>query len=148
MMYRVAIKMIGNSDAAKDIVQDVFVSLYEKRDDSKIIEYYSGWLYRATYNKCVDYIKQQGKFRHIEVVSNKIYEDGVFEKQETVAIIKRALNTLNTKERFLAVLYSEGLSYKEMAEVTGIHPASVGKTLSRTLKKLKKELKEEYNELF
>ncbi len=148
MMYRIAVKMIGNNHEVRDIVQEVFIYLYEKRDDSKVINHYSSWLYRATYNKCVDYLKQQSKFSHLEVLDNKACEEESFDKQEAKAMIHRALNTLNIKERFLAVLYSEGLSYKEMSKATGIHLGSIGKTLSRALKKLEKELKEEYNELF
>ena len=139
-MYRVAVKMIGNNDVVGDIVQDIFIYLYEKRNDSKVINHYSSWLYRATYNKCVDYLKQQSKFSHLEVLDNKACEEEAFDKQEATEMMHRALNTLNTKERFLAVLYSEGLSYKEMSEATGISFASIGKTLSLTLKKLEKEL--------
>ncbi len=47
----------------------------------------------------------------------------------------------------LAVLYSEGLSYKELAQATGINLSSVGKMLSRTLKKLGEELKDQGYEL-
>jgi len=148
MMYRVAVKMIGNNDVVRDIVQEVFIHLYEKRNDSMVINHYPGWLYRATYNKCIDYLKQQSKFSNLEVLDNKACEEESFDKQKAKAMIRRALKTLNTKEQFLAVLYSEGLSYKEMSEATGIHLGSIGKTLSRTLKKLEKELMEEYNGLF
>jgi RNA polymerase sigma-70 factor (ECF subfamily) len=53
------------------------------------------------------------------------------------------LNTiahLSEKEQTLVVLYSEGYSYKEIAEMTGRNLHSVGKTLSRTLYKIKKHL--------
>jgi RNA polymerase sigma-70 factor (ECF subfamily) len=147
-MYRVAIKMIGNNDAVGDIVQEVFVSLYEKYGRSNYINHYSSWLYKATYYKCIDYIKQQSKFSKLEILMNKPNEEEPFDKQEAKAMIRKALNTLESKVRFLVVLYSEGLSYKEIAEATDIPFNSVGKTLSRALKKLEKELKMEYYELF
>jgi RNA polymerase sigma-70 factor (ECF subfamily) len=147
-MYRLAVKMIGSNDAVHDIVQEVFVCLYEKHKDTKSIENYGGWLYRATYYKCADYLKQQGRFSKLEIVKNACVNDGDFEKKEEKEMVHRALNKLDTKVRFLVLLYSEGLSYKEMAEVTEIKFSSIGKTLSRALKKLEKELKEEYYELF
>jgi len=58
------------------------------------------------------------------------------------------MEKLKPQERFLVILYSEGLSYKEMAEVTEMKYSSVGKTLSRTLKKIEKELKYQYDELY
>ena len=63
------------------------------------------------------------------------------ENRERKAIVGKALSTLKTNERAMAVLYSEGLSYREIAEVTGINPASTGKMLSRILKKVESELK-------
>jgi len=46
------------------------------------------------------------------------------------------------------VLYSEGLSYREISDATGIKSSSIGKTLSRTLEKLEKELINQKYELY
>jgi RNA polymerase sigma-70 factor (ECF subfamily) len=59
-----------------------------------------------------------------------------------------ALVKLKPRDRMLAVLYSEGLSYKEMAEATGIRFASVGKLLSRTLEKIEMNFKDQGYELY
>jgi len=45
---------------------------------------------------------------------------------------------MKEKERIILILYSEGLSYKEIAEASGIPLSSVGTTLVRALFKLKK----------
>ena len=52
-------------------------------------------------------------------------------------MIRIALNAMNEEDRKLLVLYSEGYSYKEIAEISGMKFSSVGKTLSRALKKMK-----------
>ena len=62
-------------------------------------------------------------------------------------MVQAALSSLNPHERALMVLYSEGMSYKEIAESTGMRFSSVGKTLSRTLEKLENELKKQKYEL-
>lgn len=147
-MYRVAVKMIGDEDAVRDIVQEVFISLYEKGQQSGSVKNYSAWLYKATYFKSIDYLKANERFSQLNVIENKTSNEDTTNQQEVKAMIQKALNKLEPKIRFLVVLYSEGLSYKEMAEVTEINFASVGKTLSRALKKLEKELKTEYYELF
>ncbi|MDO5341408.1 MAG: sigma factor-like helix-turn-helix DNA-binding protein [Bacteroidia bacterium] len=51
------------------------------------------------------------------------------------------IDKLDTKEKSVIVLYSEGYSYKEMAEITGIKFTSIGKTLERIIDKLKKQAK-------
>ena len=71
-----------------------------------------------------------------------------FEKMETEVMIRKALSNLKPQERILAVLYSEGFSYKEMAELTDIKFSSIGKMLSRTLGKLKEQLKKQNCELY
>ena len=48
----------------------------------------------------------------------------------------------------LVVLYSEGLSYKEIAKASGVRFSSIGKMLSRILKKLETELKSHRYDLF
>lgn len=49
------------------------------------------------------------------------------------------VSKLDGKEQSMIVLYSEGYSYKEIAEITEINFNSVGKTLSRILDKLRKD---------
>jgi len=70
------------------------------------------------------------------------------EARELNEIILIAFSKLKPEEKLLATVYSEGLSYKEISEVTGIKFSSVGKTLSRTLKKMEIELKKQKYELY
>jgi len=144
-MFRVAMKMINDSETVSDIVQEIFIYFYEKNKQGKQVEYPKSWLYRATVNKCIDFIKQNSKFEslstNVEFIDNR-------EKLDKAKIIQQALLKLKPTERSLIILYSEGLSYKELAEATDIKFSSIGKTLSRTLKKLKVELKKKEDELF
>ena len=75
-------------------------------------------------------------------------EDKQNDINEMKTVILQALSKLNPQEKALAVLYSEGLSYQEMASVTGIKFSSIGKTLSRTLIKLEQELKKHRYEMY
>ena len=71
------------------------------------------------------------------VLLHGVFSDGFFQCLLQIQVVRKALTMLGAQEMLLAVLYSEGFSYKEMAELTGIKYASVGKTLARTLQKLK-----------
>ncbi len=147
-MHRVAKRMVSDSDVVSDIVQDVFIYLYEKLNNGKEILYPKSWLYRATSNKCVDFLKRQKRFQNSDILNNRTTEDKSNELLETNLIVYNALAKLRPQEKALAVLYSEGLSYKEIAEATGIKFSSIGKKLSRTLKKLENELKDQRHELY
>jgi RNA polymerase sigma-70 factor (ECF subfamily) len=133
--------MVPDRDDASDLVQEVFIKLYQRLKKGALIAYPRSWLYKITLNRCIDFAKKRQKHEKIESCSNLKDEEYCYEINDNQTFIRIALNKLKKEESLLAVLYSEGLSYKEIAEITGIRFSSVGKTLARTLKKLGSELK-------
>jgi len=147
-MFRVASKMVYDSDAVSDIVQEVFIYFFDKVNRGEEVRYPKSWLYRATYNKCIDYWRDKKRFETVELLENCRVEEMSVDQSEMKVNLNQAIDKLKPQEKFLVVLYSEGLSYKEIAEVAEIKFSSVGKTLSRVLKKIESELKNQYNELY
>jgi RNA polymerase sigma-70 factor, ECF subfamily len=147
-LFRVAMKMVGNRDSARDIVHDVFVQYYDRENEGHLILYPSSWLYRVVINKCIDFLKHATKFQTIMPSDNERSDDPDDMKEQRISMVQAALSVLNPHERALMVLYSEGMSYKEIAESSSIRFSSVGKTLSRTLAKLENELKKQKYELY
>ncbi|WP_372640944.1 RNA polymerase sigma factor [Ancylomarina sp.] len=147
-MFRVARKMVYDGDVVSDIVQEVFIYFFDKVNRGEKVRYPKSWLYRATYNKCIDYWREKKRFETIDLIEASRIEDEDNDNSAAKAALNLALDRLKPDERFLVVLYSEGLSYKEMAEVTEIKITSVGKTLSRILKKIEIELKCQCDELY
>jgi RNA polymerase sigma-70 factor, ECF subfamily len=147
-LHRTAQKMLGNGYDVKDIVQEVFVDFFEKTKRGVQIQYPGSWLYRVTLNKCMDVLRKDSKYADAEPSQNIADNSSSLETRETKALMSACLSELKPHERALCILYSEGLSYKEMAEITGIPFSSVGKTLSRTLCKLEKLLKEKGYEMY
>ncbi|MDA3818070.1 MAG: sigma-70 family RNA polymerase sigma factor [Prolixibacteraceae bacterium] len=148
LIFNVVQKMTCNADDASDIVQETFIALYQSFQKNVRIDYPRSWLYKVAVNKSINYLKQQSKADNIELVNNITTEENYFEINEQQKIVQYALNKLKPDEKILAVLYSEGMSYKEMAEMSGIKFTSIGKTLSRTLAKLGDELKKLNYEMY
>ena len=137
-MFCVVQKMIGDKEAVHDIVQEVFISYYQKLKNNETIANTQSWLLRAVINKSIDFIRQKQKTTTLLVAEDLKQESRcMVEEKQKKEMVRTALTMLGAQEMLLAVLYSEGFSYKEMAELTGIKYASVGKTLARTLQKLK-----------
>jgi RNA polymerase sigma-70 factor, ECF subfamily len=150
-MFGVALKMIGDENAASDVVQEVFISLFDRFNNGKEILYLNTWLYRAAINKSIDYLRKQKRFQSLEshkVCGMDTADEDLVDNREARAAINNAISRLKPGEKSLVVLYSEGLSYRDMSIVTGIKFSSIGKMLSRTLEKLKKELKKDDYELY
>jgi RNA polymerase sigma-70 factor, ECF subfamily len=147
-LHRLASRMVDDKESATDIVQDVFLVLFEKLNKHVEIAYINTWLYRVTFNKSVDFLNRKKKHATLDEVREAAIEDFSPDHLEKERFLQGALNQLQPTERALLVLYSEDFSYKEMAESTGIRFSSVGKTLARSLAKMEKILKQQGYELY
>lgn len=140
--------MVGDKECASDILQDVFISLFEKTKGGTVIIYLNTWLYKSTLNNCLDKLNRQKRFKTLEDLPEASITNDSIEKNEKSAILRKALSTLEPKEKALLIMYSEGFTYKEISDSTGIRFTSVGKTLARTLDKMENRLKANRNELY
>ena len=135
-LFKIAAKLLQNTEGAKDVVQDVFTAYYFAMSNEKTVRDTKSWLVRSTINRGIDYKRKTARTVTME---NPLPETNESPQDEAPDILN-AIAHLNEKEQTLVVLYSEGYSYKEIAEMTGRNLHSVGKTLSRTLYKIKKHL--------
>ena len=131
--------MLRDTDAARDVVHDVFMAYYFVLDNKKVVNDSKNWLIRCTINKGVDFLRKNKKIVSDETVAKENITSQNIDNQLDVISISSLISKLDPKEQSLVVLYSEGYSYKEIAEITGINFNSVGKTLSRILEKLRKD---------
>ena len=135
-LFRIAAKMLKATEDAKDVIQDVFAAYYFAMNNEKIIRDTKNWLIRSTINKGIDYKRKTARIVTMESPLPDTNENFHDEASD----ILNAIDHLNEKEQTLVVLYSEGYSYKEIAEITGRNCHSIGKTLSRILDKIKKHI--------
>ena len=135
-LFRIATKMLQDSEGAKDVVQDVFTAYFFAMNNEKVIRDTKNWLVRSTINKGIDYKRKTAR---IVTMENPLPETNERSQDEAPDILN-AIAHLNEKEQTLVVLYSEGYSYKEIAEMTGRNLSSIGKTLSRIMDKIKKHV--------
>jgi len=123
-VYRFILHNIRDEDAAKDIVQDSFVKMWEKVGD---IDYKKArsYLFTTAYHTMIDAIrryKKQTSFENIEYnqpADNKEYL-GLKE------ILNDAVNRLPEMQRSVILLRDyEGYSYEEIGEITGLNESQV-----------------------
>ena len=138
-LFRIATKMLRDTDAARDVVHDVFMAYYFVLDDKKVIKDAKNWLIRCTINKGVDFLRKNKKIVSNETVAKSDNTLQTIDSQLDLISISNLISKLDAKDQSLVVLYSEGYSYKEIAEITGMNFNSVGKTLSRILEKLRRD---------
>ena len=134
-LLRIATKMLKATEDAKDVVQDVFTAYYFAMNNEKVIRDTKNWLVRSTINKGIDYKRKMAR-----IVTMENPQADTNEAHDETSDILNVIDHLNEKEQTIVVLYSEGYSYKEIAEITGRNYHSIGKTLSRILDKIKKQM--------
>lgn len=135
-LFRIAVKMLKATEDAKDVVQDVFTAYYFAMNNEKVIRDTKNWLIRSTINKGIDYKRKMAR----TITMESPLPDTIESPHDETSDILNAIDHLNEKEQTLVVLYSEGYSYKEIAEITGRNYHSIGKTLSRIFDKIKKHV--------
>ena len=131
--------MLRNSDAARDVVHDVFMAYYFVLNDKKVIKDEKNWLIRCTINKGVDCLRKNKKIVSDETIAKQDNISQNIDNQINLISLSGLISKLDAKEKSLVVLYSEGYSYKEIAEIISMNFNSVGKTLSRILEKLRRD---------
>lgn len=105
-IFGVSIKMVGDNDIAADIVQEVFISLFNNINSRHLIHHPKSWLYRTTYNKCIDYFRKQKRFQRIESLSEYQTEEKIEEERDLSDFINYAISKLKPQERIRTVLFA------------------------------------------
>ncbi len=116
-------KYVPDQDTAKEIVHNVFINLWEKRQQVDTGSPLKSYLFTSVHNRCLNYIRDQKKFdkdeTRFERLDSTQFSDGVdrLEEQELEQRIYDALQALPEKCREIFMLNRfEGLKYAEIAE--------------------------------
>ncbi len=139
-------KFLRNIDDSKEIVHDVFVKLWEKRDTLDSEKSIKSYIYTAVNNRCLNFIRNNKKFSDTVELENKdsnLSATQNIEELEIQAIITKTLENLSPKVRKVFMLSRyENLKYAEIAETIGISVKTVESHISKALKELRKNLRE------
>ncbi|GGJ93168.1 RNA polymerase sigma-70 factor [Parabacteroides faecis] len=139
---------VKDKDSCEDIVQSIFLKLWNDRKNIQIEISLKSYLLKAVRNSCLD------EFRHIEIVRQYETEYGssVLDNYDTenyilysdlYAHLSRALEKIPDlyKEAFVLNRF-EGLKYREIAEKLNVSERTVEVRVSKTLDLLRKQLKD------
>lgn len=144
-----ALKYVKDLDTAKEIVHNVFLNLWEKREEIDVNKPLKPYLYTSTYNRCLNYIRDNKKFNKDELSISFLEQHGNHEdhdklvEQEVQHKIDEALAQLpgKCKEIFMLNRF-QSLKYSEIAEQLDVSVKTVEAQMSKALKILRKELAE------
>ncbi|HEY2323005.1 MAG TPA: RNA polymerase sigma factor [Thermoanaerobaculia bacterium] len=147
-IYNFALRFLKNSEAAEDATQEVFVKMIRHASQFQGDAKLSTWLFSITANWCRDFLrKADNKSKESDDVLVTLpapaeqAPDRNLEQRENEERIQRALKALTPEQRE-AILLSryQGLSYAEIAQISGCSEGAVKTRVFRAMETLKKAL--------
>lgn len=122
-----AYKYLEDLNLSKDIVQDVFVKIWEDSIEFNNESSIKAFLYTAVRNKCLDYLKSKAYRSRVFLTEEKMEElqsEPFFLRevvvQEASILLEKAINTLPAKCAQIIRLSAKGLSNDRIAEKLGL----------------------------
>lgn len=123
-VYRFILKNIKDEDNAKDVVQDAFVKMWNKRETINF-EKSRSYLFTTAYHTMIDYIRKDKKQTSLENVNEDNYSVNTG-FSDTKEIINEALEKLTDIQKSVILLRDyEGYSYKEIGKITDLNESQV-----------------------
>lgn len=144
ILYAHAYRMLNDREEVRDLVQEVFATLWSKKD-SLLLKNVSGYLYSSVRNRVLDRIsKQQSRNKYVDSMSFYLnhysYQvpDRLLYEKELRAMIEAEVDTLPKRMRLIFQMSrKEYLSHKEIGEKLGISETTVRKQVNNALKILR-----------
>jgi len=147
-MYNTSLRIVNNNMEAEDIMQESFLSAFEKIDTYSGTVSFGAWLKRIVINRSLDALgKKKAVFEDIEShfgIMDKSPEESVRNEEIDVKVeeIKEAIEKLPDGYRIILSLYLlEGYDHDEIAEILKISSSTSRSQLSRAKQKLIGELR-------
>jgi RNA polymerase sigma-70 factor, ECF subfamily len=150
-------RFTNRDQVARDLLQDVFIKVYEHMNTFEHRSQIYTWIYRIAVNHALNYLKRERRNLWIDLMDESIQEllskekietagfgnnevgrpDQIVENEEREMLVRQAVEELHPKYRIPFVLFKdEHLSYDQIAETLQISHSAVESRIHRARKRL------------
>jgi RNA polymerase sigma-70 factor (ECF subfamily) len=145
-LFRFALRIVGNRAEAEDVVQEVFIKLWDKRATWDEYENLEALCIRMTKNLAID--KTRSKHYRLNELPEELGKSSgsknphkIAEQQDAVASVRQMMLELPEQQRLIMKLRDiDGMSYKEIGETLNVSMNQVKVYLSRARKQVRTQL--------
>lgn len=146
-LQRVALRLLGNAEDAEDMVQEVYMKLWSKRDALPDVQDVEAYCVTLTKNMCID------RLRMAEVEKEDVDEvptmlaatddvEAQVERRDAVEQVKQIIETLPEHQQQVITLRDmEDCSFEEIVEQTGLTAVNIRMLLSRARRTIRERFK-------
>ncbi|MBN1536692.1 MAG: sigma-70 family RNA polymerase sigma factor [Anaerolineales bacterium] len=162
LVYRLALKMLGNPQDAEDILQETFIKVFRNIDKFDGRSSLSTWIYRIATNEALMFLRkkhpelvsidqptetEEGEQEPLQIVDWCCLPESELMSAEAKAHLDEAVMRLPLRLRAVFVLRDiQGLSTRESSEVLDISEMAVKTRLSRARLRLREELSDYFGD--
>jgi len=147
LLFAYAFRRLQNREEAMDVVQEVFIHLWENRSDFVIKSYLSGFLYKSVLNKILDIWKHNSVVRKhvlsqsVQIDVDAVETDFLIREKEVSNMIAREIAAMPPRMREVYELkFKQYFTVKQIASELGISENTVATQLQRASAHLKNKL--------
>lgn len=138
------VNMIKSEDDAQEIIQELFIKLWQNRDTIDTIKSFQSYIFTIANNLVYNYLR---KISHNQALIQKLllnaadhYLDGqeLLENKEAAEIFQKAINQLTPQcKQVFQLCKIDGKSHKEVAELMGISMPTVNSHMTNAVRSIK-----------
>jgi len=158
-LFNMVYWLLGDYQEANDCAQEIFIKVFKAIKRFRFESLFSTWLNRIAINTCKNRLKSSASWWKKRTVSlenpesskqdNCSYEiqngspspENRLETKERIMLIQKAVNALPQEQNRVVVLRDiQGLSYQEIADITGLNPGTIKSRLARARMELRNKL--------
>jgi RNA polymerase sigma-70 factor (ECF subfamily) len=143
-LFKVCLGYSTSVEDAQDLLQEVLINIWKNLDSFQEKSALKTWLYRIAVNTCLMKLRKKTV---PTIAFNKDdfdwmqYNPSSSMDNETFEILHQLIQDLPEQDKSITLLYLEGLSHKEIADVTGITANYVGVKINRIKQTLSQKIK-------
>ncbi len=145
-LYTIVLRITASKEDARDIVQDTFIRLWEKRKTLKESGRVKFLLRKIAVNKSYDYLrkKKRNNTDSMDMSVFKILADGEkadhkLNEKESLTVLRSLVSVLSPKQRIVFTMVElQEMSHDEVAGITGMTKSSIKSNLNHAKKRMKK----------
>jgi RNA polymerase sigma factor (sigma-70 family) len=145
-LLRYAFRLTGNLETGREVVQETFLRLCGQQPEDLNGEL-AAWLYTVCRHRALDVLRKEKRMALLtenqtaEVVTPEREPREELEKTEQIEQVRQMLTTFTDQQQEVVRLkYIEGLSYRDISQVTGLSQGNVGYLLHMALKRIREQL--------
>lgn len=144
-VYGFALSILGNASLAEDVMQEVYLRIYNAAASYKPMKKPMAWILTITRNESLQKMRDDRSSRQVplEQAWDLAEKRNHYRTTEDRMVLTAAMETLTEEERQIVVLYSvSGLKHREIAKLLQLPLSTVLSKYRRTIAKIKKQIEE------